>query len=68
MKKTYICPTIDITKVKVENHLLAGSAQGTNVFDDPASGSLYILSREDNGFDFDDNDFDFNFDDNEFDF
>ena len=66
MKKTYICPTIDITKVNVEKHLLAGSTAGTNIFDDPADNSIDILSREGDDFDFSDDSF--NFEDDEFDF
>ena len=44
MKKTYICPQIDALEAIVEEQLLAGSAQGTQVFDDEADASG-VLSR-----------------------
>lgn len=54
-KKEYIIPEIHVVLLDMQQHLLTGS--GTEVFDDPVSGENQ-LSRMDEDFDIDEEDFD----------
>lgn len=46
MKKEYISPLVEVTTVDMEMQLMAGSAVGTDVYDDNADAGEDILSRE----------------------
>ena len=48
MKKLYICPQLKWTIVSEEQDMLAGSALGQAVYDESASETADVLSREDN--------------------
>ena len=45
MKKTYLCPMTSVHFVQMEQQLMAGSANGTTVYETEASTEYEILSR-----------------------
>ena len=45
MKKTYLCPMTSVHFVQMEQQLMAGSANGTTVYETAASTEYETLSR-----------------------